>query len=208
MNEKGGTDCNAFRETVRRLSFWIMQITGAIDLGENPDNVAFPNTRTCRDLVQLKKEVEALQQKCEDCHSKNTGGDSKRVSSLEKKAETLKKGLAATVTRLDQLLSYQQNEHAQFGELHRKADTMRDELTAWEVYYRQHPGLSEGPEKQPEEEANQVQTSVITTMARLGDTKIEVLDPDRFPVGKYIVIQEFLIYLVVGKGSLIYWIDL
>ena len=51
MNANGGTDCNALRETVRRLSFWIMQIIGAIDIKENPDNVAFPNTRTCRDLV-------------------------------------------------------------------------------------------------------------------------------------------------------------
>ena len=51
-----------------------MQITGAIDLGENPDQVSFPNTRTCRDLVKLKKEVEALQQKCEECQSKTIGG--------------------------------------------------------------------------------------------------------------------------------------
>ena len=78
-----------------------------------------PNTRTCRELVQLKKEVEALQQKCGECHSKATGGDSKRISSLENTMETLKKGLTATVTRLDQFLSYQKKEHAQIGELRR-----------------------------------------------------------------------------------------
>ena len=92
MNENGEIDCSALRETVRRLSFWIMQITGAIDLGENPDHVSFPNTRTCRDLVKLKKDVEALQQKCEECQSKTTGGDSKRISSLEKTTETLRIG--------------------------------------------------------------------------------------------------------------------
>ena len=45
--------------------------------------------------------------------------------------------------------------------------------------------------------------SFITTMAHQGDTKIEVSDPDCFPVGKYIVLQESLIYTVTGKGSLI-----
>ena len=69
---------------------------------------------------------------------------------------------------------------------------------------QQQPDASGIPEKQPEEaEAVQVPASVITTMARQGDTKIEVSDPDCFPVGKYIVIQESLIYLVVGKGSLV-----
>ena len=66
------TDFNSLRETVRRLSFWILQIIGALDLGENPGMVTFPNTRTCRDLAQLKQEVETLQQKCDECHSKST----------------------------------------------------------------------------------------------------------------------------------------
>ena len=61
MNDNGGTDCNALKEMVRRLSFWITQITGAKDIGENPDNVSFPNERMFRDLARLKKEVEALQ---------------------------------------------------------------------------------------------------------------------------------------------------
>ena len=60
-NDKGGSDCAALRETVRRLSFWIMQITGATDIEENPDNVSFPNSQTCRELLKLKKEVETLQ---------------------------------------------------------------------------------------------------------------------------------------------------
>ena len=33
-------------------------------------------------------------------------------------------------------------------------------------------------------------------MASKGDVEIEVTDPDRYPIGKYIVIQESLIYLV------------
>ena len=40
-------------------------------------------------------------------------------------------------------------------------------------------------------------------MASQGDVEIEVTDPERYPIGKYIVIQETLIYLVEGKGSLI-----
>ena len=78
---------------------------------------------------------------------------------------TLGKGLKATVTRLDQFLSYQKKEHAQLG--------------------------------------GQSPIAVITTMAHQGDTKIEVSDPDSFPVGKYIVLKESLIYMVTGKGSLI-----
>ena len=41
------------------------------------------------------------------------------------------------------------------------------------------------PEKAlEEEETNQVPNSFITTMARQADTKIEVANPDYFPVGK------------------------
>ena len=153
--------------------------------------------------MQLKKEVETLQQKCDECRSKSRGGDSKRISSLENTTETLRKGLAATATRLDQFLSYQKKEHAQLGELHSKVNFTRDELTAWEVYYQQQPDASGIPEKQPEIEPVQAPVSSITTMAHQGDTKIEVSDPDCFPVGKYIVLQESLIYMVTGKGSLI-----
>ena len=28
---------------VRRLQFWILQITGALDMEEDPNNVSFPN---------------------------------------------------------------------------------------------------------------------------------------------------------------------
>ena len=77
---------------------------------------------------------------------------------------------------------------------------MRDELTAWEVYYQQQPDASGTPEKQPEEIGPiQAPSSVITAMAQQGDI-IEVADPDLFPVGKYIVLQESLIYMVVGPG--------
>ena len=57
QNDKGGTDCAALKETVKRLSFWILQITGALDLEEDPNNVSFPNPKTCRELDKLKKEV-------------------------------------------------------------------------------------------------------------------------------------------------------
>ena len=81
----------------------------------------------------------------------------------------------------------------------------RDELAAWAVYFQQQkPELSGTPEKQAEnEEPYQVPPTVLTAMASQGDIEIEVTDPDRYPVGKYIVTQESLIYLVEGKGSLI-----
>ena len=116
-NDKGGTECVALRETVRRLSFWIMQINGAMDIEENPDNVSFPNGQTCRELSRLKKEVEALQNKCKECHSNNPGRDQSKISSLEKNGETPKKGLSATMGRLDQFLSHQKKDHAQVQEM-------------------------------------------------------------------------------------------
>ena len=56
QNDKGGTDCVALKETVRRLSFWILQITGALDVEEDPGKVSFPNPKTCRELDKLKKD--------------------------------------------------------------------------------------------------------------------------------------------------------
>ena len=53
------------------------------------------------------------------------------------------------------------------------------------------------------EESYQTPITVLTTKASKGDVVIEVTDPDRYQIGKYIVIQESLIYLVEGKGSLI-----
>ena len=204
-NDKGGTDCAELRETVKRLIFWIKQITGALDIEEDPDNVSFPNGQTCRELLKLKKEVEALQKKCEECHSKNPGGDQSNFSSLEKNVETLKKGLNATMGRLDQFLSYQKRDRAQVQEMQRALNLTRDELAAWAVHFRQQgPGFSGIPEKQAEhEEPPSTPITVLTAMASQGDVEIEVTDPDRYPIGKYIVIQESLIYMVEGKGSLI-----
>ena len=44
-NDKGETDCAALKETVSRLSFWILRITGTLDLEEHPDKVHFPNPK-------------------------------------------------------------------------------------------------------------------------------------------------------------------
>ena len=201
-NDKGGTGCAELRETVRRLTFWIKQITGVMDLGENPDDVSFPNWQTCRQLSKLKNEIEALQQKCKECHSKIPGGDQ---SQLEKNVEALKKGLNGTMGRLDQFLSHQKRDHAQVQELQRGLGLMRDELAAWAVYFQQQePGNSGSPEKSAEpEQSPMIPVTVLTAMASQGDVEIEVTDPDRYPIGKYIVIQESFIYMVEGKGSLI-----
>ena len=82
QNAQGGTDCEALKETVRRLKFWILQITGALDIEEDPSKVSFPNARTCRELDRLKREVEVLQEKCTECHSKNPGGDQSTIPVL------------------------------------------------------------------------------------------------------------------------------
>ena len=118
--------------------------------------------------------------------------------------ETLKKGLSATMGRLDQFLSHQKKDHAQVQEMQKTLDLARHELAAWAVYFQQQkPELSGIPEKQAEPQEPQPAPTVLTAMASQGDIEIEVTDPDRYPLGKYIVIQESLIYLVEGKGSLI-----
>ena len=94
-NDRGGTGCEELRETVR-LTF-CKQITGILDLEEDPNNVPSPIWQNGRQLSRLKNELEALQQKCTECHSKNPGGDQ---SQLEKNVETLKKELNATMGRL------------------------------------------------------------------------------------------------------------
>ena len=83
---------------------------------------------------KIEEGVETLQQKCDECHSKSRVGESGKIFSLETAISNLRKGVTATVARLDQFVSYQKKEHAQLGEVHNKVDFMRDELTAWEVY--------------------------------------------------------------------------
>ena len=90
-------------------------------------------------------------------------------------------------------------------EMQKNLDLTRDELAAWAVHFQQQrpeaSGISENQvESQP---PNPGTTTVLTTMASQGDVEIEVTDPDKYPIGKYIVIQESLIYMVEGKGSLI-----
>ena len=73
--------------------------------------MSFPNPKTCRELDKLRKEVEALQEKCQECHS-NPGGDSSKIPALERGVDSLKRGLEATMDRLDQVLSHQKKDHA------------------------------------------------------------------------------------------------
>ena len=81
----------------------------------------------------------------------------------------------------------------------------RDELAAWAVHFQQQRSDLAGiSETQAEfQQLNPVLTTVLTAMASQGDIKIEVTDPEKYPTGKYIVIQESLIYMVEDKGSLI-----
>ena len=183
-----------------------MQITGALGLEENPDKVNFPNPKMCREIDRLKREIGDLQEKCKECHSKNPGGDQLKIPALERGVETLKKGLKATMDRLDQVLSHQKKDHAKIQETQQALDYTRDELAAWAVHLQQQQQLT--PQEKGEtpngvEEPYQAPTTVLTEMANKGDIEIEVTDPDSYPVGKFIVIQESLIYLIQGKGSLI-----
>ena len=206
-NDKGETDCTALKETVSRLSFWILQITGALDLEENPDKVNFPNPKVCREIDKLKREIGDLQEKCKECHSKDSGGDPGRTPALEKGVESLKRGLNATIDRIDQVLSHQKKDHAKIQEIQQALDCTRDELAAWGVHLQQQQQQwtpqERGETPSAMEEPYQAPTTVLTEMANKGDIEIEVTDPDNYPVGKFIVIQESLIYLVQGKGSLI-----
>ena len=166
----------------------------------------FPNPKTCRELDKLKKEIEALQEKCKECHSKNPGGDQFKIPALEKGVDALKRGLKATMDRLDQFLSHQKKDHARVQEIQQALDVTRDELAAWAVHLQQQQQLAycgNGENQNEVEEPYQTPITVLTAKASKGDVGIEVTDPDRYPIGKYIVIQESLIYLVEGKGSLI-----
>ena len=118
--------------------------------------------------------------------------------------DSLKRGLTATVDRLDQVLSHQKKDHARIQEIQQALDMTRDELAAWAVHLQQQPTPFWTGENQNEvTEPYQAPTTVLTVMASKGDVEIEVTDPDGYPIGKFIVIQESLIYLVEGKGSLI-----
>ena len=168
--------------------------------------MSFPNPKTCRELDTLKKEVEDLHEKCKECHSKNPGGDQSKIPILEKGVDALKRGLNATMDRLDQFLSHQKKDHAKIQEIQQALDVTRDELAAWAVHLQQQQQLTPrgtGENHNEVEEPYQAPTTVLTVMASKGDVEIEVTDPDRYPIGKFIVIQESLIYLVQGKGSLI-----
>ena len=205
-NDKGETDCTALKETVSRLSFWILQITGALDLEENPDKVNFPNPKTCREIDKLSREIEALQEKCQECHSKDPGGDPSKIPTLEKGVNTLKQGLKVTMDRLDQFLSYQKKDNAKVREIQQALDVTRDELAAWAVHLQQQQQAApwgNGENHNETEESRQAPITVLTEKASKGDIVIEVTDHDNYQIGKYIVIQESLIYLVEGKGSLI-----
>ena len=199
QNDKQGTDCEALKETVRRLQFWILQITGALDIEEDPNNVSFPNPRSCRELDMLKKEVETLREKCKECHSKNPGGDQQKIPTLERGVDALKQGLKATMDRLDQFLSHQKKDNARVREIQQALDVTRDELAAWAVHLQQQQQVAprgSGENHNEAEESYQTPITVLTTKASKGDVVIEVTDPDKYQIRKYIVIQESLIYLV------------
>ena len=48
QNAQGETDCEALKETVRRLKFWILQITGALDIDEDPSKVSYKDLSGAR----------------------------------------------------------------------------------------------------------------------------------------------------------------
>ena len=135
------------------------------------------------------------------------GRSRSKIPALEKGVESLKRGLNATIDRIDQVLSHQKKDHAKIQEIQQALDCTRDELAAWAVHLQQQQQQltprEKGETPNAMEEPYQAPTTVLTEMANKGDIEIEVTDPDNYPVGKFIVIQESLIYLVQGKGSLI-----
>ena len=84
--------------------------------------------------------------------------------------------------------------------MQRNLDLTRNELAAWAVHFQQQrPELSGTSERQAEsQQPDPVSTTVLTAMASQGDIEIEVTDPEKYPIGKYIVIQESLILFIYG----------
>ena len=131
--------------------------------------MSFPNARTCRELDRLKREVEVLQEKCTECHSKNAGGDQSTIPVLERGVDSLKRGLKTVVERLDQFLSHQKKDHAKIQEMQQALHVTRDELAAWAVHlHQQQPTLhcEAGETPGAGEETPPPPTTVMTAMAR------------------------------------------
>ena len=88
---------------VRRLRFWILQITGALDIEEDPNNVSFPNPKTCRELDKLKKGSRSLARKVQGMPFQESQGETNsKFQHWKKGVDALKRGLKATMDRLDQ----------------------------------------------------------------------------------------------------------
>ena len=83
-----------------------------------------------------------MQEKCKECHSKNPGGDQAKIPTLEKGVESLKRGLNATMDRIDQVVSHQKRDHAKIQEIQQALDCTRDELAAWAVHLQQQQQLT------------------------------------------------------------------
>ena len=87
-------------------------------------------------------------------------------------------------------MSHQKKDHAKIQEIQRALDFTRDELAAWAAHLQQQQQLTPRGAVSGSHHSDK------------GDVKIEVTDPS-YLAGKFIVLQESLIYLVQGKGSLI-----
>ena len=202
-NDNRETDCTALKETVSRLSFWILQIYRSFGSGGESRQGKFSHPKVCREIDKLTREIGDLQEKCKECHSKNPGGDPGQIPALEKGVESLERGLNATIDRTDQVLSHQKKDHAKIQDIQQALDCTRDELAAWAVYLQQQQQQltpqERGETPSAMEEPYQAPTTMSTEMANKGDIEIEVTDTDNYPAGKFIAFQESLIYLIQGK---------
>ena len=114
-------------------------------------------------------------------------GGSDQNSNLGKGVDSLKRGLKVTMDRLDQFLSHQKKDHAMIQEIQQGLDVTRDELAAWGAPPATANSSGNWGNQNEVEEPYQAPTTALTVMASKGDVEIDVTDPERYPIGKFIV---------------------
>ena len=85
--------------------------------------------------------------------------------------DALKRGLKATMDRLDQFLSHQKKYNVRVQEIQQALDVTRDELAAWAVHLQQQQQVADcrnGESQNEVEEPYQNPTTVLTAKASKG----------------------------------------
>ena len=110
-----------------------MQITGALDLEENPDKADFPNPRTCREIDKMKREIEDLQEKCKSAMPRMQGEIKRRSQHWKREWSHGSIGPGVESSKERSCKDSGNTASARF---------YQDELAAWAVHLQQQQQLT------------------------------------------------------------------